>query len=82
VINIKGKADVDDNLVATLSDLACTGEGMIGGMAAGFLQGKLTSYDGKKFPLMAFSLGDVALRDLKISTKGAIQLSAAFGHKA
>lgn len=82
VINIRGKADVDDNLVATLSDLSCTGEGMIGGMAAGFLQGKLKAYDGKKFPLMAFSLGDVALRDLKISTKGAIQLSAEFGHKA
>jgi len=82
VVNVRGRADVDDNLVATLSDLSCTGEGMIGGMAAGFLQSKLKAYDGKKFPLMAFSLGDVALRDLKISTKGAVQLSAEFGHMA
>jgi hypothetical protein len=29
---------------------------------------------------MTFSPGDVALRDLKISTKGAIELSASFGH--
>ena len=78
-VNIKGKADVDDQMVATLSDLSCTGEGVIGGMAAAFLQGKLKSYNGKRIPLMAFSLGDVALRDLKISTKGAIQVSAAFG---
>jgi hypothetical protein len=78
-IHIKGKADVDDKMVATLSDLSCTGEGVIGGMAAAFLQGKLKSYNGKRIPLMAFSLGDVALRELKISTKGAIQVTAAFG---
>ena len=82
VINIRGKADIDDDLVATLSDLACTGEGMIGGMAAGFLQGKLKSYDGKKFPLMAFSLGDTTLRDLNISARGAnFQVTAGFGRK-
>jgi hypothetical protein len=81
VINVKGRAEVDDNLVAKVSGLSCTGEGMIGGMAAGFLQGKLKSYEGKKFPLMAFSMGDVALRDLSISTKGAVQLTAAFGSK-
>src|SRR5947209_7556758 len=81
-VNVKGKVDVDDNMVATLSDLSCTGEGMIGGVVATFLQGKLKSYDGKRIPLMAFSMGDVALRDLKISTKGAIQVSAEFGRGA
>jgi hypothetical protein len=81
VVTVRGKADVDDELVATLSDLACTGEGMIGGMAAGFLQAKLKEYNGRKIPLMAFSLGDVALRDLKISTKTAIHVTAAFGSK-
>jgi hypothetical protein len=79
VVHVRGKAEVDDNLVATLSGLSCTGEGMIGGMAAGFLQGKLKSFDGKKIPLMTFSLGDVTLRDLKVSTKPQIQLSASFG---
>ena len=79
VVNVRGRADIDDNLVATLSDLACTGEGMIGNMAAGFLQGKLKSYDGKKIPLMTFSLGDVTLQDLKVTTKPQIQLSATFG---
>jgi hypothetical protein len=82
VVTVRGKAAVDDNLVATLSDLACTGEGAVGGIAAGFLQSKLQSYNGKKFPLMTFSLGDVALRDLKISTRDAVELSAEFGRKA
>jgi hypothetical protein len=78
-VTIRGRADISDDLVATLSNLSCTGQGMIGGMAAGFLQGKLKSYDGKKIPLMTFSLGDVTLQDLKVTTKPQIQLSATFG---
>jgi hypothetical protein len=82
IVNIKGKVDVDDNMVATLSNLSCTGEGMIGGVVAKFLEGKLQSYNGKSIPLMAFSLGDVAIRDLKISTRGAVQVSAEFGRSS
>jgi hypothetical protein len=79
VIHVRGRADVVENLVAILSELECRGEGVVGGMAASFLQPKLKSYNGKKFPLMTFSLGDVTLRDLKIGTKGAVELSAKFG---
>jgi hypothetical protein len=79
IVHVRGRADVDDGLVATLSGLKVEGEGMIGTMAAAFLKGHVAGYEGRKVPLMAFSLGDVALRDLKISTKGAIQLTAAFG---
>lgn len=81
-VHIKGKADVDDEMVATLSDLSCTGEGVIGSMAAAFLQGKLKSYNGKRIALMAFSLGDVALRDLKISMGKTIHVTARFGGAA
>jgi hypothetical protein len=80
VVHVRGRADVDDDLVATLSDLSVEGEGVIGTMAAAFLNGRVSKFEGKKVPLMTFSLGDVALRDLKISTKGAIALSASFGH--
>jgi hypothetical protein len=79
VINITGKLDVDDDLNATISNLNCTGEGMIGSVAAGVVQKKIAPYDGMKAPLMAFSLGDVALRDLKITVKDSVQISAAFG---
>ena len=81
-VHITGKVDLDDDLNATLSGLTCTGEGMIGGMAAAFLQSTLKKYNGKKFPLMAFSLGDATLRDLQIRTKPAIQVSASFGRKS
>jgi len=52
---------------------------MIGSMVAGFIQPKLKSYNGKKVPLMAFSLGDLALRDLKIDVKNGLHVTAGFG---
>lgn len=81
VVNIAGKLDVDDDLNATLSGLTCTGEGIIGSAAAGMLQGKIKPLNGKEFPLMAFSLGDIKLRDLKMKVGANIEVSAAFGSK-
>src|SRR2546422_1410299 len=66
VIHVKGKVEVDDEMNATVSGLECKGEGVVGTMVAGVVKGKLKPFDGKVFPLMTFSLGDVALRDLKI----------------
>jgi hypothetical protein len=82
VVVLRGKVDIDDNLVATLSNLACTGGGAIGTMAAAMINTKLKSFEGKRVPLMAFSLGDVSLHDLKIGTTPDIQVTAEFGRKA
>ena len=79
VLHITGRVDVDDELNATVSKLNVDGEGMIGTMAAGLVKGKLKPYEGKVFPLMTFSLGDVTLRDLKIDAKKDVQVSAEFG---
>jgi len=79
VIHVRGKLDVDDELNATVSDLSCKGDGVVGSMAAGLIQGKLQEYNGRRIPLMAFSLGDVSLRDLKIDTKGGLHVTAKFG---
>jgi hypothetical protein len=76
---LTGRADVDDDLNATLSDLSCTGDGMIGNLAAGFLKPHLAKYNGKQFPLMTFSLGDVTLRDLKVDTRSGLHVTARFG---
>jgi hypothetical protein len=78
-IHITGRLDIDDELNATVSDLDCQGEGMIGTAAAGIVRKKLTPYEGATVPLMAFSLGDVALRDLKIDLKKDLHVTAAFG---
>jgi hypothetical protein len=76
---IRGNIDVDDNLVATVSNLHCSGEGVFGTMAAAMLNPKVRSFEGRSFPLMALSLGDVHLRDLKIDPSDPIRVSAEFG---
>jgi hypothetical protein len=79
VIRIKGKLVVDDELNATVSDLDVDGEGVIGSMVAPMLKKKIQPFNGTKIPLVAFSLGDVALRDLKITVKDSVQVTADFG---
>ncbi len=82
IIHLTGKLDIDDELNATLSNIDARGEGMIGSMASGLVKSKLKPYEGKVFPLMTFSLGDVTLRDLKIDVKKDVQVTAEFRSKA
>jgi len=79
VVLLRGRVDISDALVATLSNLACSGEGMIGGMAAAMVNTKLKSFEGKTIPLAAMSLGDTALRDLTITAGQTIAVTANFG---
>jgi len=78
---LRGRVGIDDALVATISNLSCTGEGMMGNMAAGMIQAKLRQFDGKQIPLTTFSLGELALRDLKISTDNGLRVTADVGKK-
>src|SRR4051794_5164611 len=78
-LHVTGRLDVDDELNAKISGLTCKGDGVVGSMAAGVVQSKLKQYEGTRVSLMAFSLGDVKLRDLKIDTKAGLHVTAAFG---
>ena len=78
-IRITGQLEIDDELNATVSDLEATGEGIVGSAAAGIVQKKIKSFNGTTIPLMTFSLGDVALRDLKIDVKKDLHITASFG---
>jgi len=81
VVHLRGKIDIDDGLIATLSNLACGGEGMIGSMAAAMINTQLKANEGKKIPLMAFSMGDVSLHDVKIAVTDVVEVTAEFGRK-
>ena len=78
-IRIAAKLDLDEQLNARLSGLACHGEGAIGAMACGFLQPHLQKMDGRSFPLMALPLGEVRLRDVRLAAGERISVSAEFG---
>src|SRR5207248_738702 len=78
---VKGRLEIDDALVAKASNLSCDGEGMFGNMAAGMIQGTLRAQEGRRFPLTTFSLGGLALRDVRISTANGLSIAAEVGKK-
>ncbi|HZL33887.1 MAG TPA: hypothetical protein VFC78_01175 [Tepidisphaeraceae bacterium] len=79
VVTVRGTLAVDDALKATASGLACAGEGMLGDMACNFIRPHLQKAEGRAFPLTALSLGQVRLRDLRVSVGDSLSMTAAFG---
>ncbi len=79
IVRVTGKLDIDDQMVAVVSGLRAVGEGMIGSMVVGFIQPKLDQVNGRQVPLLAVSLGDLRLRDVKLSTPNGLHLEATFG---
>ena len=79
IIRIAAKLDLDEELNATVSGLACSGDGAIGSMACGFLEPHLQKINGRSFALMALPLGEVRLRDVRIAASDKISVTAEFG---
>jgi len=79
VIRIAAKLDLDEELNATVSGLTCAGDGAIGSMACGFLKPHLDAIDGRMFPLMALPLGEIRLRDVRLSVTDQLTVTAEFG---
>ena len=78
-IQVAGKLDLDSELNATLSDVRCTGEGAMGSMACGFLQPHFEKVNGRSVSLLALPLGDVHLRDVRLSANERLTVTAEFG---
>jgi len=80
-IRIGGKVEIDEQLVARIRDLTCTGEGAIASLACNILSSHLRKLDGRNFELMALPLGEVQLRDVRLELNDAIKLHAEFGSR-
>ncbi len=78
-IRITGQLEIDELLNASLNNLSCEGDGVVGSIATGLLRPKLQQIDGKTFPLMAFSLGDTKLQAIQFTTSDPLSLRASFG---
>jgi hypothetical protein len=78
-IRITGQLDLDEQLNARISGLDCTGEGAIAGIACGVLKPHLQKMDGRSFPLMSLPLGEVRLRDVRLSAGEKLSVTAEFG---
>jgi hypothetical protein len=81
VVHLRGRLAIDDRLNATVSQLSCAGEGMVGNAAAAMLQKKVQELEGRTIPLTALSLGEVALRDLQIQVAESVRVTASFGNR-
>jgi hypothetical protein len=78
-ITLTGDLAIDDQLNARLSNLRFSGEGVIANAAGGFIRPRLEKLEGRSFPLMAFSLGSIKLRDLQLHGGDSLRLTAQFG---
>lgn len=79
IIRIAADLDLDDKLNATISGLVCKGDGAIGALACGVLNPHLQKINGRVFPLMALPLGEIRLRDVRLSVAEKIMVTAEFG---
>jgi hypothetical protein len=78
-LRITAQVDLDEELNAKISGLACTGEGAMGGIACGILKPHLEKMDGRQFSLMSLPLGEVRLRDVRIASGNKLSITAEFG---
>ena len=78
-VTFAGRLDVDDRLVATLSELNVAGEGMMIALAVNMIRGRLAAFEGKEFPLTTFAVGGVRLRDVQLQVGDELAVTAAFG---
>jgi hypothetical protein len=77
-ITVSGEATIDDQLNARVSNLKCSGDGMIGNLASGFIKPYFDKIERNPIALMALPLGPVKLRDISLEAGEALTLSAKF----
>jgi hypothetical protein len=78
-IDISGQVDVDDEFVATISQLRCQGVGAIASRACSALDPHLQRFNGRSFSLKSLPLGEAQLRELRIAVTDAVEINLGFG---
>ena len=83
VLNLSGTIRIDDELVANVSNLRCSGEGPIASLACAAITPQFARVEKRPFPLSALPLGEVKLRDVSVALAGnRISIAAKFGSAA
>ena len=76
---VRGELEIDDHFNARLSQLSCTGDGMMAGAATAFLQPRLAALEKEVIALLALPLGQTRLHDIVVATGDVVRVSARFG---
>jgi hypothetical protein len=64
VLTLAGTLAVNDDFVATVSNLKCRGEGAVASLACAAINPAIARIEQRKFPLSALPMGEMRLRDL------------------
>jgi hypothetical protein len=80
VLSLAGTFAVSDDLVATVSNLKCHGEGPIATLACAAITPSFARIEQRAFPLSALPLGEIQLRDLALdAAQEKVVVRARFG---
>jgi len=79
-LRLSGTVTVSDDLVATLSDLRCEGDGTIGALVCAAVTPHFSRIEKRPFPLSALPIGEVRVNDVAITVdEKQIMVEARFG---
>lgn len=81
-VDISGQVDIDESFNARISNLKCRGEGTVGSVACGMLEPHLKRLADRSFSLMSLPLGEIKMRDVRISVADTVEVTAEFGTAA
>jgi hypothetical protein len=76
---VTGKLDVDGELNLRAHDLACTGDGVVANLAAGYLRPRFEELEKRPIPLAAFSFAGLKVHDVRLTSGETLRLEAQFG---
>ncbi|MGI9114216.1 MAG: hypothetical protein DLM52_06330 [Chthoniobacterales bacterium] len=83
VLKLAGSVTINDDLVATISNLTCTGDGPIASLACAAITPQFARIEARPFPLSALPLGEIQLRDVTLDLIGdRISIAAKFGERS
>jgi hypothetical protein len=77
-LTVTGTATLDDSLQLRLSNLDVSGGGMAAGLASSFIRPQLEKIQREPISLAALPLGDLKLKDVRITTGERIRIEADF----
>ena len=80
-LTLRGRLDIDDDYCARLSEITCTGDGMIANLAAGQLRPRLAEWERLSFPLGNVLPGGLAISDITVTAGSDLKIRAAFHSK-
>jgi hypothetical protein len=78
-IDISGQIDISDDFVIHASNLKCKSDGGIGAIACTALAPVFRDLEEKRFSLSSLPLGNVRVRDVRVTVADTVEITADFG---